>query len=133
MILSKLRIISLSNKKMFGKVDKGWGYEQIWCSNDLYCGKYLVFSLAGNKFSMHFHKEKHETWIVQKGSFIVRWIDTETAEIKETVLSENDTWCNLPLVPHQLEALEDHSIVVEVSTADSIEDNFRVFPGDSQT
>jgi hypothetical protein len=28
--------------------------------------------------------------------------------------------------------LEDNSIIVEVSTPDSVEDNFRIFPGDSQ-
>jgi len=43
-----------------------------------------------------------------------------------------DTWHNPPLQPHQLEALEDGSSISEVSTADSIEDNYRVMPGDSQ-
>ena len=30
----------------------------------------MVFTKKGNKFSMHFHKEKDETWFVNKGSFI---------------------------------------------------------------
>ena len=42
-------------------VSKGWGSEFIWESNDLYCGKFLNFK-EGARFSMHFHKEKDETW-----------------------------------------------------------------------
>jgi|TARA_R110001592_G_scaffold118369_2_gene320751 hypothetical protein len=36
-------------------------------------------------------------------------------------------------MPHQLIALEDGSSLTEVSTADSVEDNYRIGPGDSQT
>jgi hypothetical protein len=35
-------------------------------------------------------------------------------------------------LPHQLEALEDGSSITEVSTPDSVEDNYRIIPGDSQ-
>ncbi len=44
-----------------GKVDKGWGNELIWATNDLYCGKIMVFEKAGSKMSMHFHKEKDDS------------------------------------------------------------------------
>ena len=115
-----------------GKVDKGWGYELIWATNELYCGKIMVFSKKGNKFSMHFHREKTESWFVNQGKFIVRWIDTQTATLYQKELVPGDTWHNPPLQPHQLEALEDGSSISEVSTADSIEDNYRVMPGDSQ-
>ena len=43
-----------------------------------------------------------------------------------------DTWRNKPLVPHQLIAEVDNSKIIEVSTTDSVEDNYRVEPGDSQ-
>ena len=46
---------------------------------------------------------------------------------------EGDTWHNPPLQPHQLEALEPMSSITEVSTPDSVEDNFRLIPGDSQS
>ena len=42
-----------------------------------------------------------------------------------------DIWHNPPLHPHQLICTESGT-VVEVSTADSVEDNYRVLPGDSQ-
>ena len=115
-----------------GKVDKGWGYELIWATNDLYCGKIMVFEKLGAKFSMHFHKEKDESWFVNSGSFKLRYIDTQTATVMEKILGPDDTWRNPPLMPHQLEALEVGSSITEVSTPDSIEDNYRIIPGDSQ-
>lgn len=118
--------------RLKGYVEKGWGHELIWATNDLYCGKNMVFKKAGSKFSMHFHKQKDETWFVNSGKFKVKWIDTETATLYEQELTEGDTWHNPPLQPHQLEALVDDSSVTEVSTADSIEDNYRIYPGDSQ-
>lgn len=116
-----------------GMITKGWGYELIWATNDKYCGKILVFSKAGNKMSMHFHKDKHETWFINSGRFIVRWMDLETASMYSKEIGEGETWINEPLVPHQLEALVDNSSLTEVSTADSIKDNYRIVPGDSQT
>ena len=49
-----------------GKVDKSWGYELIFSSNDLYCGKLLVFTKKNAKFSMHFHKTKDESWLIEQ-------------------------------------------------------------------
>ena len=119
-------------ERLNGYVEKGWGYEVIWATNDQYCGKILCFKHVGSKFSMHFHKEKDETWFVNAGKFIVRWIDTKDASHNEKILVEGDVWHNPPLQPHQLEALAPESIIFEVSTADSVEDNYRIAPGDSQ-
>ena len=115
-----------------GTVEKGWGYEVIWATNDKYCGKILVFNKKGAKFSMHFHKEKDETWFVNNGKFMLNYIDTNTAQLYQKELKEGDTWHNPPLQPHQLVALEDGSSITEVSTPDSVEDNYRLMPGDSQ-
>lgn len=117
-------------KRLKGHVVKGWGSEDIWATNDKYCGKFMNFD-QGARFSMHFHREKDETWYVQSGKFIVRWIDTKTANIIEVNLEAGDTWHNPPLLPHQLVCVETGT-VIEVSTADSVEDNYRVLPGDSQ-
>ena len=118
--------------RLEGKVDKGWGYEIIWATNEKYCGKIMVFEKAGAKFSLHFHKEKDETWFVNEGSFKLIWCDTSTATYHEKVLEQGDVWRNPPMMPHQLIALQDNSMVFEVSTADSVEDNYRIAPGDSQ-
>jgi mannose-6-phosphate isomerase len=119
--------------RLEGYVKKGWGHELIWASTEKYCGKKMVFDRVGAKFSMHFHTEKDESWVVDQGRFLLRWIDTRTAKIHEQILVAGDTWHNPPNLPHQLEALEANSIITEVSTTDSVEDNYRIFPGDSQS
>ena len=116
--------------RLHGFVKKGWGNELIFASNDKYCGKLLNFN-TGAKFSMHFHAEKDETWLVTKGKFLVLYIDTKDATRHERELNVNDVWHNPPLLPHQLICLEEGTIV-EISTPDSVEDNYRVLPGDSQ-
>jgi mannose-6-phosphate isomerase-like protein (cupin superfamily) len=115
---------------MTERIEKGWGHELIWVSNDLYCGKLLNFKKDA-KFSMHFHAKKDETWYVLDGEFIVMWINTVDSSIDSATLLPGDTWHNKPLFPHQLICVKEGTII-EVSTADSVEDNYRVMPGDSQ-
>jgi len=116
--------------QLSGFVEKGWGHELIWATNDKYCGKLLKFNKDA-KFSMHFHSEKDETWFVLTGKFIVKCIDTKDASVHETTLTEGMTWHNPPLLPHQVICLEE-GMLIEVSTPDSVEDNYRVGKGDSQ-
>lgn len=116
--------------RLEGFVEKGWGNELIWATNDKYCGKLLKFT-PGKKFSMHFHAQKDETWYVLSGRFLVSYIDTKDASIHDKYLNVGDTWHNPPLVPHTLYCIEEGTII-EVSTPDSVEDNYRVIKGDSQ-
>jgi mannose-6-phosphate isomerase-like protein (cupin superfamily) len=116
--------------RLNGFVEKGWGNEFIFATNDKYCGKLLKFN-TGAKFSMHFHAEKDETWFVISGKFLVKWIDTQNADVNEIELKVNDTWHNPPMFPHQVICLEE-GVLIEVSTPDSVEDNYRVGKGDSQ-
>lgn len=116
--------------RLEGFVDKGWGSELIWATNDKYCGKLLKFNKDA-RFSMHFHAEKDETWYVLSGRFEVRWINTQDASTDSQILIAGDTWRNEPLLPHQIICLEEGTII-EVSTPDSVEDNYRIGKGDSQ-
>ncbi len=111
-------------------INKGWGREVIFADTEYYAGKLLEFN-QGAKFSMHFHAVKDETWYVLKGKFQLTRIHTNCAEDVITTLSEGDTEHIRPLVPHQLKCLEEGTII-EVSMPDSVEDNYRVRPGDSQ-
>lgn len=117
--------------RLQGKVNKGWGHEDIWITNDLYCSKFMHFH-AGARFSMHFHVDKTESWYVISGQFTVRTIDTATAAIAEHDLRPGDVWHNNALLPHQL-ICHEAGTILEVSTPDSVEDNYRVMPGDSQS
>ena len=112
------------------KVPKGWGEELIIENNEMYCGKLLIFK-KGFKFSMHYHLIKDETWYVNKGKFIYKWIDTETAETIEQRLKVGDVVRQRVGQPHQLIALTDGT-VFEVSTQHFDEDSYRVFKGDTQ-
>lgn len=113
------------------KIPKGWGEEIIITNNELYCGKILKFK-QGAKFSMHFHRIKDETWYVNSGRFIYRWIDTENANVYEEILSGGDVVRQRPCQPHQLECLEEGEIF-EVSTQHFDDDSYRVWKGDSQS
>jgi len=109
------------------KVEKTWGYE-LWIHNDSqYCGKLLVFTNEGNKFSMHYHMIKNETWYIQKGAFEFDWIDTETATLQKDILNVGDSVYIEKGKPHQLIALEPESIVFEVSTEHFDSDSYRIY------
>jgi len=114
------------------KVDKGWGYELHIANDPAYCMKKLVFTKKDAQFSMHFHKDKKETWYVEKGKFRVDFIFTDTAERGWAELEEGDVWTNETLFPHRLTCLSEDAAITEVSTYDTKEDNYRVEPGDSQ-
>lgn len=116
--------------RLEGFVEKGWGQELIWATNDKYCGKLLKFN-SGSKFSMHFHAEKDESWYVLSGKFKLKTIDTKTADLHEKILDVGETVRIFPLQPHQLICIEE-GVIIEVSTPDSVEDNYRVKKGDSQ-
>ena len=111
-------------------VPKGWGNELIIENNEMYCGKLLRFK-SNCRFSMHYHMNKDETWYVQKCKFVYRWIDTENADMNESILRKGDVVRQRPGQPHQLEALTD-GVVFEVSTHHEDSDSYRVFKGDTQ-
>jgi mannose-6-phosphate isomerase-like protein (cupin superfamily) len=109
------------------RVDKKWGYE-LWIHNDTdYCGKLLVFTKSGNKFSMHYHMIKDETWYVQRGAFQFDWIDTENGERCYTQIQEGDVIEIKKGLPHQLTALTEEAIVFEVSTQHFDKDSYRIY------
>ena len=111
-------------------VKKGWGKEEWIVNNDKYCGKILYFN-KNSKFSMHYHLIKDETWHILEGSFILKYIDLTNAEVIETHLNEGDIYRIRPNVPHQL-IVSNPGKILEISTEHTDEDNYRVFPGDSQ-
>jgi mannose-6-phosphate isomerase-like protein (cupin superfamily) len=115
---------------MSEKIKKGWGYELWITNNEKYCGKLLCFE-EGKKFSMHYHMIKDETWYVNKGKFIYRWIDTNTADEFEETIDVGDVIYIPPGLPHQLECLEE-GVIFEVSTQHFDNDSYRIRKGDSQ-
>ncbi len=100
----------------------------MWIHNDEeYCGKLLVFHKEGNKFSMHYHIKKKETWFVQSGSFLFKWIDVENGKIESRAIVNGESVLIERGLPHQLIALEDNSTIFEVSTQHFDEDSYRIY------
>jgi hypothetical protein len=68
---------------------------------------------------------------VLDGLFMIKFIETKDASVHDVMLKAGEVWRNRPLQPHQVICLEEGTII-EVSTPDSVQDNYRVLPGDSQ-
>lgn len=114
------------------EIKKGWGKEVIFASNELYAGKLLCYDKAGNISSMHFHGKKDETFYILSGSvWIVTINPVDATEIGRKMV-KGDLMRLKPLTIHQIQALEDDTVIIEVSTPDEPTDNYRVRPGDSQ-
>jgi mannose-6-phosphate isomerase-like protein (cupin superfamily) len=111
-------------------VPKGWGHETILVNGSLYCGKILHFNTAA-KFSMHFHMKKTETWYIQSGEFIFRYIDTKDASQHEVSVLPGSSITIHPGDPHQLICIKEGD-VYEFSTEHFDTDSYRVAKGDSQ-
>jgi mannose-6-phosphate isomerase-like protein (cupin superfamily) len=115
---------------MPSRVPKGWGSEEILVSRDEYCLKYLHFN-QGGKSSMHLHRVKREDWIILSGRFKITFIDTTDAQRETGNFEAGDHVYIHTMEPHQVYCTEAGTIL-EVSTKDREDDNYRVEPGDSQ-
>jgi mannose-6-phosphate isomerase-like protein (cupin superfamily) len=122
--------IQKEKKRKSEYVKKNWGKEIIFVNNNEYCGKILCFEKKYNKFSMHYHLKKKETWYITKGQFVLHTIDTVNGQIISEYLKKGDVITNERGEPHQLIALEDESELFEVSTTHSDEDSYRIWKGD---
>lgn len=126
-LLASLGQLTFSNAENHSK---GWGKE-IWLANGEYCLKFLHFR-KGSSCSMHFHKNKAESFYLLAGEIILKTIDKNTGRALDRVIEAGDPVINIPrLCPHQVFATED-SVIIEVSTKHEDEDSYRVAPGDSQ-
>jgi mannose-6-phosphate isomerase-like protein (cupin superfamily) len=116
------------------KIEKGWGYELVIVNDHErgYCGKILVFHVAGNKGSMHYHLDKHEHFFCSNGKFHIHCINPKDASRFTLEIGPNDTVVIPQGQPHQIECIEVGELY-EFSTPDSPEDSYRVEKGDSQT
>jgi mannose-6-phosphate isomerase-like protein (cupin superfamily) len=111
-------------------VEKKWGREIILHNDENYCGKLLQFN-KGAKFSMHFHIKKIETFYVNKGKLVLKYIDTKDASTYIKELNVGDVIEIEPSDPHQIFAEED-SEIIEISTQHFDSDSYRIDKGDNQ-
>jgi quercetin dioxygenase-like cupin family protein len=102
------------------EVEKEWGKE-IWMANsELYCGKKLILN-KGKRCSIHFHKNKDETFYIDEGLILLELNDaSEIINPGEAVrIKKNEK--------HRFSGLKD-SVLIEISTHHEEEDSYRDEP-----
>ncbi len=100
-------------------VQKVWGHEE-WIVNRDYCGKKLVLK-KGHRCSIHYHKNKDETFYILKGKVLME-VDDE----KKVMLPGHSILIS-PNTKHRFTGLED-SEIIEFSTHHEDEDSYRIEP-----
>jgi mannose-6-phosphate isomerase-like protein (cupin superfamily) len=124
----------MSNKEYTkqGKIDRSWGYELVWSSNQYYCGKILVFEKVGVSTTLSIHKDKKKSWFVNSGRFKITFTDVQKGKEITAILDEGKTVDIGEMSPHRVEALQPNSMIFEVGTPDDLADQFRLTPDDNQ-
>lgn len=98
--------------------DKLWGSELWIVNNELYCGKILTLR-EGYQCSLHYHKNKHETFYVLSGRVRMEF------GMQTTILLPGDSVVVPPLTPHRFAGLMD-SQIIEFSTHHEDDDSYRI-------
>jgi mannose-6-phosphate isomerase-like protein (cupin superfamily) len=116
-------------RKPVNFVKKGWGSE-LWLANgELYCGKILRFD-TGKKCSLHYHKQKTESFYLHTGRLKVRIMESPSSTTIEELVLEAGDCMDIPRgLVHQMEALEP-SELFEFSTEHFEHDSYRISKGD---
>ena len=100
---------------MIHRIDKPWGYEEIWANTEHYVGK-ILFIHKGHRLSLQHHQQKEENIRLIKG--ILRLTLGESLDaLHQEDLIPGDTAHIWPGLIHRMEAIEDCEIV-EVSTTE---------------
>ena len=102
---------------MIKKVNKIWGSEEWIVNNDKYCGKILNLN-KGFRGSMHYHKNKHETFYLLEGKVLLE-VDGE-----KKVMKAGDVQILEPGMKHRFTPLE-NSKIIEFSTHHDDGDTYR--------
>ena len=95
------------------RIDKPWGYELLYATTELYCGK-VIFIRSGEQLSLQFHKAKDETIFVQSGRMELE-IGEPGKPVDTEVVGPGRAFRLRPGTVHRMRALEDTTIL-EVST-----------------
>lgn len=125
-----------SNHKI---VPKGWGYE-LWIeNNELYCGKHLHV-LPTKWCSVHYHKNKKETFYVIKGELLLHysyntdleyWKNDHKSDYEVKVLKTGDSFTLSTGTAHRFSSnLSTPCDFVEFSTHHEDSDSYRIIKGD---
>jgi N-acetylneuraminate synthase len=111
---------------------KKWGYE-LWIENNTqYCGKHL--HVLPNKWcSVHYHKNKKETFYVIKGELLLQHsikLDRDVWEsdtLDTIVLKKGESFTIEPRIAHRFTSNTNYPCdFIEISTHHNDEDSYRI-------
>lgn len=108
-------LTDVTKPEIHGKV---WGRELWVANNEKYCGKILELD-KGYRCSIHYHKNKHETFYVLSGVVFMEVQD------REFLMRGGDVLELVPGTRHRFTGLE-KSQIMEVSTHHEDSDSYRV-------
>ncbi len=90
-------------------VEKVWGREHWIVNNDGYCGKFLEINKNAIS-SLHFHREKRETFVCLNGSVQLQLNDDTI------IMTPGDFTITIePMTPHRFVGIEEHNLLLEIS------------------
>lgn len=101
---------------------KIWGHEK-WIVNEYYCGKEL-FIKKQHRCSLHYHKNKDETFYVINGKILIEYEDGNK-KAQKSILSKGDSLRIKPNITHRFTGIED-SLMIEFSTHHEDSDSYRI-------
>ncbi len=101
-------------KSMTSRTDKPWGYEVLWSSTPHYAGK-IIHINPGQRLSLQYHEEKHESVLVLTGTLHLHLGEGEDARVLE--LSPGESADILAGEIHRFAAPPTEAVeIIEVST-----------------
>ena len=100
---------------------KVWGEEVLIVNNGMYCGKLLRIN-KNYRCSDHYHKIKHETFLVTRGVVLLSW--EYEGDSGHEVMQSGDVFEVPPYMVHSFWGFDD-STILEISTEDIAEDSYR--------
>jgi len=110
---------------MIKHVDKLWGSEEWLVNTELYCAKHL-FVDPGFQCSLHYHKNKDETFYVLTGTIQIEIQKSGSDKIETYILPEGNFIRIRPGDKHRFQSLGDRATILEVSTHHEDEDSYRL-------
>jgi mannose-6-phosphate isomerase-like protein (cupin superfamily) len=99
-------------------IEKVWGSEEWLANTEKYCGKILSLK-PGFISSLHYHKNKDETFYILQGRVYFKLNE------KEMIFMKGDTVRVKPEQKHQFASLGEQCRIIEISTHHEESDSYR--------
>ena len=108
--------------KSHKKINKPWGYEEIWANTEKYVGK-ILFIESGKRLSLQYHQKKDETILVSSGKLLLE-IGPNKDNLLSLILNPGESYHIKPEIVHRMSAISDTE-VIEVSSTE-LDDVIRI-------